>query len=59
LAAKHNNVQLNIYYTPSKLTENSLIFNKKLMTSWWEQGWEYAKKKCQEARSNELRLDDD
>lgn len=59
LAAKYKNVQLNLYYTPSKLTENSLIFNKTLMTSWWEQGLEYAKKKCQEARSNELRLDND
>ncbi len=59
LAAKHKDVQLNLYYTPSKLTENSLIFNKKLMTEWWEQGYAYAKTKCQEARSNELRLDDD
>jgi predicted patatin/cPLA2 family phospholipase len=59
LAAKHSNVQLNLYYTPSKLTENSLIFNKKLMTSWWQQGYDHAKKKCQEARANELRLEDE
>ncbi|RED49421.1 patatin-like phospholipase family protein [Seonamhaeicola aphaedonensis] len=58
LAAKTNNVQLNLFYTPSKLTENSLIFNKKLMTSWWQQGYDYAKKKCGEASSNELRLED-
>ena len=58
LAAKTNDVQLNLYYTPSKLTENSLIFDKKLMTSWWKQGFEYAKKKCEEAQSNELRLED-
>ncbi|MFS4481763.1 patatin-like phospholipase family protein [Hyunsoonleella sp. 2307UL5-6] len=58
LAAKHRNVQLNLFYTPSKLTENSLIFNKKLMTSWWEQGWEYAKLKSENAKSNELRLED-
>jgi len=57
LAAKNNNVKLNLYYTPSKLTENSLIFNKKLMTSWWEQGYNYAKEKCKEALSNELRMD--
>ncbi|WP_299547633.1 patatin-like phospholipase family protein [Seonamhaeicola sp.] len=55
LAAKTNDVQLNLYYTPSKLTENSLIFDKKLMTSWWQQGFDYAKFKCEEARSNELR----
>ena len=55
LAAKNKNVKLNLYYTPSKLTENSLIFNKKLMTKWWEQGYDYAKNKSKEARSNELR----
>lgn len=45
LAAVYQNVQLNLYYTPTKLTENSLIFDKKLMTSWWEQGLNYAKEK--------------
>ncbi|WP_157206497.1 patatin-like phospholipase family protein [Mariniflexile maritimum] len=57
LAAKNRQVKLNLYYTPSKLTENSLIFNKKLMQSWWEQGFEYAKNKDKEAMSNELRID--
>jgi predicted patatin/cPLA2 family phospholipase len=57
LAAKNNDVKLNLYYTPTKLTENSLIFNKKLMSSWWEQGYSYAKEKYEEARSNELRID--
>jgi len=55
LAAKNKNVKLNLYYTPSKLTENSLVFNKKLMTSWWQQGYYYAKLKCEQAESNELR----
>lgn len=45
LAAKHNNVKLNIYYTPTKLTDNSLIFNKKQMTLWWELGFTHAKQK--------------
>lgn len=45
LEAKHKNVTLNIYYTPTVLTTNSLIFDKKLMTKWWKQGYEYAKKK--------------
>ena len=58
LAAKNRNVKLNLYYTPSKLTENSLIFNKKLMTSWWQQGYDYAKKKSEDAQSNELRIKD-
>lgn len=57
LAAKNKDVKLNLYYTPSKLTENSLVFNKKLMTSWWQQGYYYAKEKCEQARSNEVRMD--
>jgi predicted patatin/cPLA2 family phospholipase len=45
LAAKNKNVKLNIYYTPTTLTENSLIFSKRLMVNWWRQGYEYASKK--------------
>jgi predicted patatin/cPLA2 family phospholipase len=45
LAAKLNNVKLNLYYTPTKLTENSLVFNKKLMHEWWLQGFSYAEEK--------------
>ncbi|MDO7171275.1 patatin family protein [Mariniflexile sp. AS56] len=56
LAAKNRGVELNLYYTPSKLTENSLIFNKKLMVSWWKQGYDYAENKHKEALSNELRI---
>ncbi|ALJ03643.1 patatin [Pseudalgibacter alginicilyticus] len=57
LAAKNRDVKLNLFYTPSKLTENSLIFNKKLMLSWWKQGYEYAKNRDKQALSNELRID--
>tara|TARA_R100001369_G_scaffold92328_1_gene136796 strand:- start:2509 stop:3411 length:903 start_codon:yes stop_codon:yes gene_type:complete len=49
LAAKHNGVQLNLYYTPTKLTENSLVFNKKLMSLWWQQGYKYAEEKFSSA----------
>ena len=45
LSAKHHDVTLNLYYTPTVLTTNSLVFNKKLMTRWWEQGYNYAKTK--------------
>ncbi len=45
LAAMNKKVKLNIYYTPTKLTENSLVFNKKAMAEWWQQGYEYAEKK--------------
>jgi len=48
LAALNKNVKLNIFYTPTKLTENSLVFNKKLMTDWWKQGYDYAAKKVKE-----------
>lgn len=45
LAAVNHNVKLNLYYTPTMLTENSLIFSKRLMTKWWDQGYSYAKLK--------------
>ncbi|RNC86411.1 MAG: patatin-like phospholipase family protein [Winogradskyella sp.] len=45
LAAKANNVKLNLYYTPTSLTENSLIFSKRLMEKWWQQGYDYAEQK--------------
>lgn len=45
LSAKHNNVKLNLYHTPTKLTDNSLVFNKKQMSQWWKQGYECAKQK--------------
>ncbi|MFB9058191.1 patatin family protein [Mariniflexile ostreae] len=57
LAAINKEVKLNLYYTPSKLTENSLIFNKKLMVSWWQQGYDYAKSKDENHMANELRMD--
>ncbi|MDT0557418.1 patatin-like phospholipase family protein [Ichthyenterobacterium sp. W332] len=45
LAAKTKDAQLNLYYTPTTLTENSLIFSKRLMVKWWKQGYEHAKQK--------------
>ena len=55
LAAINKEVSLNLYYTPSKLTENSLIFDKKLMQSWWEQGFAYAADKATHAEENKLK----
>lgn len=54
LTAKQHNVQLNLYYTPTVLTTNSLIFDKKLMTKWWHSGYEHAKLK-DEKRMNDFR----
>ena len=48
LSAEHNKVILNLYHTPTKLTDNSLVFNKKQMTLWWKQGYEYAKYKTEQ-----------
>ncbi|HET8837911.1 MAG TPA: patatin-like phospholipase family protein [Flavobacteriaceae bacterium] len=49
LAAINKEVKLNLYYTPSRLTENSLIFDKKLMSKWWQQGFDYAANKYAES----------
>lgn len=55
LAAKSKNAQLNLYYTPTSLTENSLIFSKRLMEAWWQQGYDYAKARHSSSEFNELR----
>lgn len=48
LVAQLENVEINMYYTPSKLIENSLIFDQTLMKNWWKQGFEYASKRVVE-----------
>ena len=35
-------IRLNFHYTKRRLTNNSLIFDKKLMNKWWDEGYEYA-----------------
>lgn len=45
LMATNRDVKLNLYYTPTKLTDNALIFNKIEMKKWWEDGYEYAQNK--------------
>ena len=57
LAAKNKDVTLNLYYTPTKLTENSLIFSKRLMVKWWQEGFDYAKQKHEDSDSNELKME--
>ena len=44
-AASNNDVIINLYYTPTVLTTNSLIFNKEKMHQWWEKGFLFAKRK--------------
>jgi predicted patatin/cPLA2 family phospholipase len=47
LAAKNKDVKLNLYYTPTQLTDNALIFNKDKMKDWWHKGYNYAKNKSE------------
>lgn len=54
LSAKNNDVKLNLYYTPSKLTDNALIFNKIKMKEWWHQGYEYAQNKSEAMSDNRI-----
>ncbi len=56
LSAKQNDVQLNLYYTPTVLTTNSLIFDKDLMRKWWKSGYKHAKSK-DENMMNDFRPD--
>jgi predicted patatin/cPLA2 family phospholipase len=51
LAANTKNVKLNLYYTPTVLTTNSLVFDEKKMRKWWKSGFKYAKSKREELMS--------
>lgn len=48
LVAANNNAIINLYYTPTVLTTNSLIFDKDNMSRWWDSGFKYALLKNQE-----------
>lgn len=56
LAAANKDVKLNLYYTPTVLTTNSLVFDKNLMRKWWKSGFNYAKSK-EEEKMSEFRPD--
>jgi predicted patatin/cPLA2 family phospholipase len=43
LKGKQEKVDVNLWYAPEDLTDNPLYFNKKQMTKWWQQGYDYAK----------------
>jgi NTE family protein len=47
LSATNHNAKLNLYYTPTKLTNNALIFNPKKMRKWWLLGFKYAQNKSE------------
>lgn len=54
--ASNKNVIINLYYTPTVLTTNSLVFDKDMMTSWWQTGINYAQKKNTDL--NEIKSED-
>lgn len=56
LSAKQHDVKLNLYYTPTVLTTNSLVFDKVLMTKWWQDGFDYAKSQHNDVM-NQLKFD--
>lgn len=45
LVANDYSAKLRIFYTPRILTRNSLVFDRHQMTQWWEEGFDFAKKK--------------
>ncbi|OAD91916.1 patatin [Aequorivita soesokkakensis] len=54
--AANKDVIINLYYTPTVLTTNSLIFDKEMMGKWWGRGYEYANQKNSEL--NEIKTND-
>ncbi len=42
LEAFQNKVRINLYYIPSELNDNPLVFDRQQMKTWWQQGYEYA-----------------
>jgi predicted patatin/cPLA2 family phospholipase len=43
LSGEQKEITMNFYYTPYKLTKNSIIFNKEDMLKWWELGYNFDK----------------
>ena len=56
LVATQNEAIINLFYTPTVLTTNSLIFNTEKMTLWWKKGYLYAKNKDTESMPIEPEL---
>ena len=50
LEALTQEVDLNLYYTPTVLTTNSLIFDKERMRRWWGEGYAHASSRHETSR---------
>ena len=44
LNSRGRDINIRVYYTPYRLTENSLVFDKDEMLKWWEEGYISAEK---------------
>jgi hypothetical protein len=47
LASKHKDVTLNLFYTPTHLTDNALFLTRREMHKWWQEGYDYALNKSE------------
>ena len=54
--AGHQDAIINLYYTPTVLTTNSLVFKKEKMKQWWESGYQFAASK--NIDNNEIKTDE-
>ncbi|MEX2592492.1 MAG: patatin-like phospholipase family protein [Anditalea sp.] len=52
-------VILNFYHPPELLTENSLIFEPKMMSKWWQEGLEFGKRTNPISKLIEIGVDTD
>ena len=55
--ATNQNAIINFYYTPTVLTTNSLIFDKKKMDQWWQSGFNFGKFKDDETSQIEEKVE--
>ena len=48
LEAQTKGIKLNLFFTPTVLTTNTLIFEKERMRRWWQEGYDYCRKQFDE-----------
>ncbi len=52
MESRYTDVEVNFFHTPRKLTENSFVFQPHEMSSWWQEGYEFAKTMVSMTHSN-------
>jgi predicted patatin/cPLA2 family phospholipase len=53
--ANYRDALINLYYTPTILTTNSLVFDREQMAKWWKSGYLYASSRSEGSSELELR----